>query len=298
MMKEEPMRRLIASGVLMMIFYAAVLVISAAIAAPSSMDGFSSFFSPEHVGELYNPITADWQKYGEPFTYLTSDVFWKIYLGIICLVPTVFLLHYVAVGPKVFSHAGPQIKFFSRFTIIIHWLGAAAFVVCAVSGLLMVFGSFLGGGGFIRFARYAHILGAIVFVIPGIFMFLIWVKDMFPTLYDIKWIFILGGYLSKEKQPVPAGKYNAGQKAWFWLSTLGGLAMVGTGYIIWEMAMNLDAVRISVIIHNVFGIALVAFLLTHMYMSLFAIKGAIQSMITGYKSKDEVDHLHSKYKYE
>ncbi len=178
------------------------------------------------------------------------------------------------------------------------WLGAAAFVFCAVSGLLMIFGSFLGGGAFIRLARYVHIIGALVFVIPGIFMFLIWVKDMFPTLYDIKWIFILGGYLSKKKQPVPAGKYNAGQKAWFWLSTLGGMVMVGTGYIIWEMGMNLDAVRISAIIHNVFGIALVAFLLTHMYMSLFAIKGAIQSMITGYKSKDEVDHLHSRYKYD
>ena len=74
--------------------------------------------------------------------------------------------------------------------------------------------------------------------------------------------------------------------------------MAATGYIIWEMGMALDTVRISAIIHNVLGIALIAFLLTHMYMSLFAIKGAIQSMITGYKSRDEVDHLHSRYKYE
>jgi formate dehydrogenase subunit gamma len=57
-------------------------------------------------------------------------------------------------------------------------------------------------------------------------------------------------------------------------------------------------VRISVIVHNVCGAALVTFLLTHMYMPLLAIKGATQSMITGYKSTDEVDHLHSKYKYE
>ena len=74
--------------------------------------------------------------------------------------------------------------------------------------------------------------------------------------------------------------------------------MVGTGLINRERGMSLDAVRISVIVHNVCGIAPVAFLLTHMYMSLLAIKSAIQSMITGYKSTDEVDHLHSKYKYE
>jgi formate dehydrogenase subunit gamma len=281
-----------------MIVYAVVLVISTAIAAPTSMDGLTRLFSPEYYAELYGGITGDWQKYGGPFTYLTSDIFWKIYLGIICVVPAVFFLHYIAVGPKVFSHEGPQIRFFSRFTIVIHWLGAIAFVTCAVSGLLMIFGSFVGGGGFIRFARYAHIVAALVFVIPGIIMFLTWVKDMFPTLYDIKWIFILGGYLSKQKKPIPAGKYNAGQKAWFWLSTLGGLTMAATGYIIWEMGMALDTVRISAIIHNILGIGLMAFLLTHMYMSLFAIKGAIQSMITGYKSKDEVDHLHSRYKYE
>lgn len=292
------MRRLIASGVLIIITYAAVLIISTAIAAPSSMDGTNPFFSPEQYGVLYGEITGDWQKVGQPFTELTGTLFWKIYLGVICIIPAVFLLHYVAVGPKVFSHDGPQIRFFSRFAIIIHWLGAGAFVICAVTGLLMILGSFLGGGTFIRFARYAHILAALVFVIPGILMFLNWVKDMFPTFYDIKWIVILGGYLSKTKKPVPAGKYNAGQKAWFWLSTLGGLAMAGTGYIIWEMAANLDAVRISAIIHNILGIALVAFLLTHVYMSLFAIKGAIWSMITGYKSKDEVDHLHSRYKYD
>ncbi len=292
------MRRLIASGVLITVVYAVALIISTAIAAPASMNGFTQLFWPEHYGELYGSVTGDWQKIGQPFTHLTSSVFWKIYLGVICIVPAVFLLHYVAVGPKVFSHDGPQIRFFSRFSIIIHWLGAAAFVICAVSGLLMILGSFLGGGAFIRFARYAHIIAALVFVIPGIIMFLIWVKDMFPTWYDIKWIFILGGYLSKKKKPVPAGKYNAGQKAWFWLSTLGGLTMAGTGYIIWEMGVDLDIVRISAIIHNILGIALIAFLLTHMYMSLFAIKGAIQSMITGYKSKDEVDHLHSRYKYD
>ena len=292
------MRRLIVSGVLVMVVYAVALVIGTAIAAPSSMSGVTQFFNPQMYGELYGGITGDWQQFGQLFTQLQSEWFWKIFLGIITVVPVVFLLHYVVVGPKIFSHDGPQIKFFSRFMIIIHWLGAAGFVACAFTGLLIIFGTYLGGGSLIRFARYIHIAGALLFVIPGIFMFLLWVKDMFPTLYDIKWIFILGGYLSKKKKPVPAGKYNAGQKAWFWLSTLGGMVMVGSGYIIWEMGINLDYVRIAAMVHNVLGMMLVAFLFTHMYMSLFAIKGAIGSMITGYKSKDEVDHLHSRYKYD
>lgn len=291
------MLRIISCGLLTAIATGFWVLIGSAVAA-DLQSGVAGIYSPELVGELYGSVTGDWQNYGQLFTTLTGSVFWKIYLGVICVIPAVFFLHYAVVGAKSFSHDGPQIKFFSRFAIYIHWLGAGAFVMCAASGLLIIFGDVLGGGALIRLFRYAHIIGALVFVVPGIIMFLIWVKDMFPAPHDVLWILILGGYLSKKKKPVPAGKYNAGQKAWFWLSTLGGLTMAVTGYLIWEMGPNLDLVRLSAIIHNVLGIGLVAFLLTHMYMSLFAIKGAIQSMITGYKSKDEVDHLHSRYKYD
>lgn len=292
------MQRLIASGILVIVLYAVVLIIGTAIAAPFVFSDFSSSFLPEQYAQLYGGITGNWQEYGQLFTRLQSNVFWKIYLGIIALVPTVFLLHYVIVGAKEFSHEEPYIRFFSAFAIIVHWITATSFVLCALTGLMMIFGDVLGGGSVIRAARYVHISSALVFVIPGLLMFLIWVKDMFPAPHDIQWLFILGGYLSKEKKPIPAGKYNAGQKTWFWLATLGGMGMAYTGYTIWGMSDDLDTVRLFAIIHNILGMAIVAFLLTHIYMSLFAIKGAIRSMLTGYKPKDEVDTLHSRYKYE
>ena len=292
------MRRLIASGVLIMIVYAAVMVISTAIAAPTSMDGFTQFFSPENYGELYGGITGDWQKLGQPFTQLQSELFWKIFLGVITVIPGVFLLHFLIVGAKSFAHDGPQILFFNFFTRIVHWIGAISFALLVITGLLIIFGAIFGGGAPIRLARHIHIINAMVFAVIAVFMFLIWVKDMFPTFYDIKWIFILGGYLSKKKKPVPAGKFNAGQKAWFWLATVGGGAMAYTGYIIWGMNGDLDTVRLYTIVHNVLGMVLIALFLTHLYMSLFAIKGSLHSMISGYKPKEEVDILHSRYKYE
>ncbi len=297
-MKEEPMRRLIASGVLIMIVYAAVMVISTAIAAPTSMDGFTQFFSPENYGELYGGITGDWQKLGQPFTQLQSELFWKIFLGVITVIPGVFLLHFLIVGAKSFAHDGPQILFFNFFTRIVHWIGAISFALLVITGLLIIFGAIFGGGAPIRLARHIHIINAMVFAVIAVFMFLIWVKDMFPTFYDIKWIFILGGYLSKKKKPVPAGKFNAGQKAWFWLATVGGGIMAYTGYIIWGMNGDLDTVRLYTIVHNVLGMVLISLFLTHLYMSLFAIKGSLHSMISGYKPKEEVDILHSRYKYE
>lgn len=292
------MRRLIASGVLIMIVYAAVMVISTAIAAPTSMDGFTQFFSPENYGELYGGITGDWQKLGQPFTQLQSELFWKIFLGVITVIPGVFLLHFLIVGAKSFAHDGPQILFFNFFTRIVHWIGAISFALLVITGLLIIFGAIFGGGAPIRLARHIHIINAILFAVIAVFMFLIWVKDMFPTFYDIKWIFILGGYLSKKKKPVPAGKFNAGQKAWFWLATIGGGIMAYTGYIIWGMNGDLDTVRLYTIVHNVLGMVLISLFLTHLYMSLFAIKGSLHSMISGYKPKEEVDILHSRYKYE
>ena len=292
------MRRLIASGVLIMIVYAAVMVISTAIAAPTSMDGFTQFFSPENYGELYGGITGDWQKLGQPFTQLQSELFWKIFLGVITVIPGVFLLHFLIVGAKSFAHDGPQILFFNFFTRIVHWIGAISFALLVITGLLIIFGAIFGGGAPIRLARHIHIINAMVFAVIAVFMLLIWVKDMFPTFYDIKWIFILGGYLSKKKKPVPAGKFNAGQKAWFWLATVGGGIMAYTGYIIWGMNGDLDTVRLYTIVHNVLGMVLISLFLTHLYMSLFAIKGSLHSMISGYKPKEEVDILHSRYKYE
>jgi len=294
------MQRLIASGVLVMVVYAVTLVVGAAVAAPGAFTGLAQYFSPQYYGELYGGITGNWRELGQLFTQLQSNVFWKVFLGVITIIPTVFLLHFVIVGAKKFSHDGEKILFFNAFTRFIHWIGAISFIFLIVTGLLIIFGAFFGGGTPIRLARNIHIISAVVFAADVIFMFLIWVKDMFPAPYDIMWIFILGGYLSKKKKPVPAGKFNAGQKAWFWLATAGSGVMAYTGYIIWGMgpATDLDTVRLYTIIHNVLGMVLVAMTITHVYMSLFAIKGSLDSMITGYKPKEEVDILHSRYKYE
>jgi formate dehydrogenase subunit gamma len=263
-----------------------------------ALAGLSAGSSADYYHTLIGGITGNWQEYGQLFTTLQSEWFWKVFLVIITAVPAVFLLHYLIVGAKHFDHDGPQIYFFSLFARVVHFIAALSFTLLVITGLMVIFGTYLGGGTLIRTARYVHIISAMVFVLPGILMLIMWLKDMLPQLHDIKWIFILGGYLSKEKKPVPAAKFNAGQKMYFWFATFGGLVMAYTGYIIWGMGAPLDTVRIYVIIHNVLGMGIVAFYLTHVYMSVFAIAGSLESMKTGYKPKEEVDILHSRYKYE
>lgn len=290
------MQRCLASVFLLAIILVAGLS-GSALAQDLQAAGLATGSVSDYFSQLINTITGNWQEYGELFTVLQGQWFSKVFLLVITAVPAVFLLHYLIIGAKHFDHDGEQIYFFNLFARVVHFVAAVSFSLLVITGLMIIFGSFFGGGVVIRTARYIHLISAMVFALPGLLMFVMWFKEMLPQLHDIKWMFILGGYLSKKKKPVPAAKFNAGQKMYFWFATLGGGIMAYTGYIIWGFGASIDMVRIFTMVHNVLGVGIVAFYLTHCYMSVFAIAGSLESMKTGYKPKDEVDILHSLYKY-
>ncbi len=241
---------------------------------------------------------------GEWFTLLQGKYFSIGFLAIAFGVPVVFLIHYLIIGPMIFSHDRKKIYVFTIFHRIIHWLAGISFIVLVPTGLVMVFGTYFGGGDFVRICKELHAIATPVFAIAVLPMLFMWFKEMLPILADIKWLMILGGYLNKRKDPVPASKFNAGQKMWFWLCTVGGIIMILTGAVMffqdfsieiirdWGMS-QIDLLRSSAIIHNILGMLIVALFFTHIYMSVFAIKGAIHSMINGFKEEEEVEILHS-----
>lgn len=280
------------------LFIASLLMASAAIAADSQI------WDAMRVQNILGFGQEESLKLGPLFTMLQGSWFYKIFLGILIGVPAVFFIHFLVIGPKVFSHDGEPIFAFTLFKRIIHALAAIAFVILIPTGLMIVFGSYLGGGTLIEYARHLHGIATVIFAISLVPMFLFWFMDMLPTFDDVKWMFILGGYLSKEIKEIPAGKFNAGQKMWFWIATLGGLLMILTGAIMYLQDFDygvakalgvtqIDLLRASAIVHNVLAFAVMALFFTHVYMAAIAIKGAIHSMITGYKEHDEVKYLHS-----
>ncbi|WP_191321654.1 formate dehydrogenase subunit gamma [Malaciobacter halophilus] len=243
---------------------------------------------------------------GQWFTILQGKYFSIAFLAILFGVPAVFALHYFIIGPKVFSHDRKKIHVFNLFHRFIHWLAGFSFLVLIPTGFIMIFGSFFGGGTFVEVSKELHAISTVFFAIAVVPMTLMWIKEMLPTMDDVKWMMILGGYLSKVKRPIPAGKFNAGQKMWFWVCTFGGIVMILTGAAMYfqdfELAIiksmglsQIDFLRLSAIVHNILGMAVAALFFTHVYMSMFAIKGAIHSMITGDKEEEEVEILHSSY---
>jgi formate dehydrogenase subunit gamma len=243
---------------------------------------------------------------GYYFTLLQSTYFKPLFLGVLIGVPAVFLLHYLVIGPMIFSHDRKKIYVFTIFNRIVHAISAISFILIIPTGVIMMYGSVFGGGAFVIVCREIHAIATLLFIVSIIPMFIMWVRWMFIHWDDIKWLMIVGGYLNKNKKPVPAGKFNAGQKTWFWLATLGGVVMILTGAAMYFQDFELeiiksfglsqiDFLRGSAIVHNILGAAVLALFLTHIYMSVFAVKGAIHSMITGYKEEEEVEILHSSY---
>ena len=243
---------------------------------------------------------------GQYFTILQSTYFKPLFLGVLLGVPAVFLLHYLVIGPMIFSHDRKKIYVFTLFHRIIHSIAGISFILIIPTGLIMMFATTFGGGEFVRVCKEIHAISTLLFIVSIVPMFFMWLRWMFLHWDDIKWLMIVGGYLNKEKKPVPAGRFNAGQKTWYWLATLGGFVMIFTGGAMYfqdfrfdilntYQISQIDFLRASAILHNVLGLAIVALFFVHIYMAVFAIKGAIHSMINGYKEEEEVEILHSSY---
>lgn len=231
---------------------------------------------------------------GEIFTLLQGHYFALIFLLIVIFVPMAFYGHYKIIGKRHYLHNN-FLLVFSKYNIIVHWCAAVPFVMLCLSGLMMVFGDKLGGGALVRFARDLHGIATLFFAVFGTLMFLMWVKDCLFKSYDVKWMMMLGGYLDKVNREIPAHKFNAGQKMWFWVATLGGAVMVCSGAIMFFQCVGIDALRAMAIVHNFVGFLIIALLITHIYMAVFAIEGAIESILNGKMGEEEVSMLHSLY---
>jgi formate dehydrogenase subunit gamma len=114
-------------------------------------------------------------------------------------------------------------------------------------------------------------------------MLLLWVKDNIPNKVDLEWIKQGGGLFSKGKHP-PAKRFNAGQKAVFWIVIIGGVVMSLSGWFLLFPYMVTDGVsglQLWTTIHAVLGVVFVAAMLAHAYIGSVGMEGAFDAMSNG-----------------
>lgn len=232
------------------------------------------------------------QSAGETWRQLRNGPI-TIYGGwLIVIVPLLILGFYLWKG-SIKLHGQPtgrKILRFNSWDRLVHWTTAISFVVLAVSGLVMLFGKhvLLPVFGYTLFSWLAflsknlHNFVGPLFAACTVLMFFTFVRDNLPKAYDLQWFSKAGGLLTGEH--VPSGRFNAGEKSWFWVGvTLLGIVVSVTGFIM--LFPNFEQGRALMqqanVIHAIAAIVFLALSLGHIYMGTLGVEGAYESMRNG-----------------
>lgn len=205
------------------------------------------------------------------------------------------VLHFTVKGPlEVHGQpTGRRIERFTPFERAAHWTNAIAFVVLAVSGIVMAFGKFfllpvLGATlfGWLSFVlKNAHNFAGPLFAVSLLIVFLTFVRDNLPSKDDMVWLAKGGGLFNDAH--VPSHRFNAGEKILFWGGVLLlGVLTVGSGLVLNDiiptMTFSRGDMQIANMIHLTSSALMMAMFIGHIYLGTIGAKGAYQAMRTGY----------------
>lgn len=169
---------------------------------------------------------------------------------------------------------------------VIHWSVAATFFLCLATGLPVwtpVFGwmaTFFGG---LSVCRVLHPFFGAAFFLASAAMFVHWRRDMVMTQKERSWVGPkLLEYLRDEANHAEIGKYNGGQKVFFYTSALGALGLLATGLVLWFPDWFPRWVReASILLHDLTFVLVTVSIVFHVYLGTVAEPGTFNSMMRG-----------------
>lgn len=205
-------------------------------------------------------------------------------LGIIALLGAFLLIKGRIRSPR----SAEKITRYNAFERFNHWMTATCFIVLALSGLNYIFGKRLlmpvigpdAFGAASQLAKYAHVYLAWPFMLGVLIMLFVWVKDNIPNRVDVAWLKAGGGVLGRHAH---AERFNAGQKAIFWMVVGFGLAMGFTGIaMLFPFTLvDINGMQLMQVIHATIGVVFIAGIIFHIYTGTVGIEGSYSAMGNG-----------------
>jgi len=199
---------------------------------------------------------------------------------------------YFSKGP-IRTHDKPTGRMIERFTLAerwAHWVMGISFVVLGITGLIILFGkhALLPVIGYTLFAwltalgKNLHNFVAPLFIMSLLVFIVIYVKDNLPQKGDGTWL--ANGWKIFGGTHLPSGRFNAGEKVWFWVGVVVlCLILTVTGLIL--LFPNFDQLRATMqqmsIVHVISALLIVGYGLAHIYMGTIGVEGAYRNMRDG-----------------
>ncbi len=249
-------------------------------------EGFSSTTQARGLGadEFINIKGKEWSNFrmGQLVPYAAY------LLGGVLLVLALFRLMRGKIKIKA-GRSGKKILRFTPYQRFVHWSVAILFVILGITGLLLTFGKsglipIIGSKSFGTIAGFGKLLHDYLGPVFGILLVLMlfsFIKGNFGNWTDVKWFFKGGGMFGKHAS---AGRYNGGEKAWFWMAMLAGAVVVVSGVILSFpfFDQTREDLQLSHLVHAIGSVILLAASFGHIFMGTVAMEGSFETMKTGY----------------
>lgn len=212
------------------------------------------------------------------------------YILLLTVIALILLFHYTQ-GPMRLPNgfSGKNILRFTLSERVVHWVTVGLFWILGLTGLILLYGRFvlipvLGAQGFSYTAtacKVLHNYAGPFFLFALIVMFITFFKDNFLNKGDLKWIAKAGGLFGGHAS---AGRFNAGEKSWFWIVTILGFTLCITGLILDFplFGQGRETMALSYLIHGLVAFIILAVSLGHAYLGIAGMEGSLSSMTKGH----------------
>ncbi|WP_237217650.1 formate dehydrogenase subunit gamma, partial [Falsiroseomonas oryziterrae] len=241
----------------------------------------------QSAGILIQPDGREWRQFRN--RVLTIG-------GLVALLLVVLALaaFYLMKGTKRLEHgrSGRKVARYTLVERVNHWMVAASFVVLALTGLNIIWGAYvlrplIGPSAFTAVTFYGqavHQFVAFAFMVGLLVMIVHWFRPNLPARVDLAWI-RAGGPFARGHPP--AGKFNAAQKALYFASMIGGIAVAVSGILLMAPHLLDDVVlqQWAHIVHGLVAFGMIALIIGHAYIGSVGQEGAFEAMRDG-----EVDY--------
>ncbi|MGB9121254.1 MAG: formate dehydrogenase subunit gamma [Candidatus Angelobacter sp.] len=173
-----------------------------------------------------------------------------------------------------------------------HWINAIAYTYLMLTGLALFtplaywLAYVLGGPATIR---YWHPWIGLIYLATIFWMHRMWKRDMQKIPEDERWSKNIRAYAeNRDELMPPQGRFNAGQKQFWWVMLYCTFILLITGIIMWipeKMPRELHWVLpITIFIHSATALITIAAFIIHVYMSVWVTPGSVKAMVEGHVS--------------
>jgi formate dehydrogenase subunit gamma len=193
-------------------------------------------------------------------------------------------------------HHTPHAGELERYTFavrIMHWSTGLTYLYCLATGLAfytphLFWVAYMLGGA--PTSRFWHPIVGIGFVIGTFWMNSLWRQDMEITEVDKRWLDHTEAYIINDEEHTPlSGRFNGGQKLFYWLMLYGALLLLLSGLFLWfpEYVPRQSAwVRgVMILLHEIAALATIGGFIIHVYMSVFMVPDSMTAITIGYVSR-------------